>query len=105
MQSLTKEEVGGQSLSQIPQGPYRDLLAKYPKLLEQNFKSEDPKNGIIHRIRTGTHPPTRAKARKLLPGSPKAEDDVGTAGLISPAAKAAAEGKDPPEAAAADMRL
>ena len=73
MQSLTEEEVGSQSLSQIPQGPYRDLLAKYPKLLEQNFKSEDPKNGIIHRIRTGTHPPTRAKARKLLPGSPKAE--------------------------------
>ena len=73
MQTLTEEAVGDQNLSQIPPGPYRDLLARYPKLLEQNFKSEDPKNGIIHRIRTGNHPPTRAKARKLLPGSPKAE--------------------------------
>ena len=62
-----------QKIEDVPEGKYRDLLARFPDILKPNFKTEEPKNGIKHRIRTGSHPPCRAKPRQLLPGSPKAE--------------------------------
>ena len=75
-QVASMQELGeansAQNVNTIPEGPYRDLIAKYPDLLKPNFKTEKPKNKILHRIHTGTHPPCRAKARNLLPGSPKA---------------------------------
>ena len=42
-----------QKLESIPPGPYRDLMSKYPDLLKPNFKTETPKNKIIHRIPQG----------------------------------------------------
>ena len=56
----------------MPESEYKELIKKYPDLLKLNFSTETPKNGIIHRIDTAGHAPSRAKVRKLLPGSHKA---------------------------------
>ena len=61
-----------ENANSVPEGPYQDLIKKFPELLKPNFKTETPKNKISHRIHTGSHPPCRAKARPLLPDSPKA---------------------------------
>ena len=50
---------------------YKQLLNKYPELLHQAFTDQTPKNGVIHRIKTGSSSPCRAKTRRLIPGSPK----------------------------------
>ena len=49
----------------------KEILKKYPELLKQTFSEESAKNNIKHRILTGDAKPTRAKTRRLLPGSPK----------------------------------
>ena len=59
-------------LESMPESEFKALLRRFPDLLKLNFKTEDPKNGIIHRIDTGSHSPCKAKVRKLLPGSVKA---------------------------------
>ena len=72
MQALAEEGALGEDedISILPEGPYRNLVAKFPKLLKQNFHCE-PTDTIIHRIQTnGT--PVKAKVRRLLPGSEKA---------------------------------
>ena len=66
------EELPEQTTVDMPESIYKTLLQKYPGVLKADFKTEEPKNGIKHRIRTGSHAPCRAKARNLLPGSPKA---------------------------------
>ena len=43
MKSLTPGKEDDQSLDQIPAGPYRELLKKFPGLLKYDFKSEEPK--------------------------------------------------------------
>ena len=60
------------NLETMPESEYKELVKKYPDLLELNFSTETPKNGIIHRIDTAGHAPCKAKVRKLLPGSHKA---------------------------------
>ena len=35
-----------QNLSKVPEGPYKCLLEKYPDLLVDDFKTEEPKNNI-----------------------------------------------------------
>ena len=57
-------------LESMPEGEFKELLKKYPDLLKLNFSTENPKNGIIHRIKTSGNP-VKAKVRKLLPGSKK----------------------------------
>ena len=57
----------------IPDGPYKDLLLKYPNLLKQNFNELSTKTGITHRILTNGDKPVKVKPRRLLPGSPKAQ--------------------------------
>ena len=59
-------------LEAMPESEFKELLKKFPDLLKLDFKTEDPKNGIIHRIDTGSHQPCKAKVRKLLSGSSKA---------------------------------
>ena len=61
-----------ENVESVPEGPYKELIERFPDLLKPNFKTENPKNKISHRIRTGDHPPCRAKPRPMLPGSPKA---------------------------------
>ena len=58
----------------MPESKYKQLLSKYPELLKLSFDkdSEEPKNGIIHRIQT-TGPPVRSRVRKLTPGTEKYE--------------------------------
>ena len=53
----------------IPE-PYQRLLAEFPNIDKPDFKT-NPAHGIIHTIKTGNHPPCKAKLRRLLPGSPK----------------------------------
>ena len=75
MESLGKEDqekVVVNDLSQMPDGEFKDHLKKYPELFEFSFKSEEPKNKIVHRIKTTDNDPIRAKVRKYPPGSPKA---------------------------------
>ena len=36
----------------MPEGEFKSLIQKYPDILKLNFQTEDPKNGIIHRIDT-----------------------------------------------------
>ena len=59
-------------LEKLPDGPYKELLRKYPDLLKMSFEGEDPKHGVIHRISTIDEEPIRAKVRRYPPGSPKA---------------------------------
>mgnify|MGYP003319359069 CR=1 FL=1 len=56
-----------QKLSQ----PYKGLVAKYPKILEANFKKE-PATDIYHRIET-TGEPFKSKMRPLLASSEKSK--------------------------------
>ena len=75
MAALTEEtEEIISNLEALPESEFKDLLAKYPELLKLSFDkdSEEPKNGIIHRIET-TGAPVRAKVRKLTPGTEKYE--------------------------------
>ena len=53
---------------------FQDLINEFPELLQENFKDKPNKQGIKHFIDTGTHPPTKAKTRKLMPGSPREID-------------------------------
>ena len=57
----------------LPDSPYKTLLSKYPELLTQDFNSKTKAN-ITHRIilKEGAKP-FKSKTRRLLPGSPKAE--------------------------------
>ena len=50
---------------------YLKLLQKYEDILKPNFSEAKTKHGIEHSIIT-SGPPCKAKARPLLPGSPKA---------------------------------
>ena len=61
-------------LESMPESDFKELIQKYPELLKLSFDkdSEEPVNGILHEIHT-TGQPTRAKVRKLLPGSDKFE--------------------------------
>ena len=73
IEALDKEDIKiNNNLDQMPEGDYKNLLRKYPGLLELDFKTEMPKNKIIHRIRTGEADPCRAKVRRYQPGSVKA---------------------------------
>ena len=56
----------------LPEGPYKQILSKYPELLKQNFNELSSKTGIIHRITTNGDKPVKVRPRRLLPGSPKA---------------------------------
>ena len=58
-------------LETMPESEFKDLIKKYPDILKLNFDTEDPKNGIIHKIDTANHPPCKSRVRKLLPGSQK----------------------------------
>ena len=40
------------NLEEMPEGDFKELIKKYPDVLTMDFKTEDPKNGIIHRIHT-----------------------------------------------------
>ena len=77
-------------INQIPEGEYKELLKKFPGLLEMDFKTEDPKNKIIHRIKTGDAEPCRAKVRRYPPGSDKAVkgkeaiDELVKLGILEP---------------------
>ena len=55
----------------IKEEAYRNLLAKFPNLLERKF-NEDQATTVTHNINTGNAKPVRAKTRRLLPGSEKA---------------------------------
>ena len=59
-------------IDKVPEGPYKELIKKFPELLELSFKTEDPKNKIVHRIKTTDNDPIRAKVRNYPKGSPKA---------------------------------
>ena len=67
-QVLTEEE----NIDILPDSPYKNILNNYPELLKQSFSEEHSKNKTQHRIPTGSAKPTKAKTRRLLPGSPKA---------------------------------
>ena len=60
-----------EDINAVPVGPYKDLLAKFPRILEQDFREGDSESKIIHRINTNDERPCRAKVRRLLPGSEK----------------------------------
>ena len=60
------------TLEKIPQ-EYQDLIRQYPELLTATFKSVENKQGIKHYIETNDAKPCRAKLRKLMPGTPRAE--------------------------------
>ena len=66
-------EEGEENINVIPDGPYKDLLQKYPDLLKQNFNELSTKTGVVHRIQTNSDRPVKIKPRRLLPGSPKAQ--------------------------------
>ena len=61
-----------QDINLIPPGEYKDLVARFPDLLKQDFTSDLSKTGVIHRIETASEAPCRAKARPLPANSPKA---------------------------------
>ena len=65
------EDISENDIEKVPEGPFKELLKKYPDVLKLSFKAEHSKNGVLHRIQTGDHPPCTAKVRKLLPGSEK----------------------------------
>ena len=74
LQTLTEEpeiSVQEEDINVVPDSAYKEILRKYPELLKQTFSEETAKNNIKHRILTGDAKPTRAKTRRLLPGSPK----------------------------------
>ena len=58
-------------IKKMPEGDYKELVKKFPQLLELSFKTEEPKNKIVHRIRTSDNEAIRAKVRKYHPGSSK----------------------------------
>ena len=69
IKSLAEEDgqIEGNSIEQIPEGPYRDLLKNHPNLFKQDFNAETNKNGIIHSILTRPDAKHRkAKDRRLL---------------------------------------
>ena len=74
MQKLAQEaaEIHKEDIDKIPDSDYKEILRKFPELLEQSFDDDHTKNKITHRILTGEAKPCRAKVRRLLPGSPKA---------------------------------
>ena len=74
MEMLGEPEVLEQNedINSLPDGPYKQILLKFPDLLKQTFHEELPKNGINHRINTEGSP-CRSRVRRLLPGSPKAK--------------------------------
>ena len=46
-------------------------MAKYPRILEQDFREGITEAKVTHRINTNEEKPCRAKVRRLLPGSEK----------------------------------
>ena len=71
--ALDEDEASdSEDINILADSPYKQLLAKFPELLKQNFMTECTKSDIIHRINTNNESPCRAKLRRLLPGSPKA---------------------------------
>ena len=73
LEKATSEVIN--DLEAMPESKFKDLVAKFPDLLKLKFDLDDdkPKNGVIHRILTGSNPPCRAKVRRLLPGTEKYE--------------------------------
>ena len=67
-----EEKVVVNDLESVPEGEFKEMLKRYPELLEFSFKTEEPKNNIVHRIKTTDNDPIRAKVRRYPPGSPKA---------------------------------
>ena len=63
--------VHDEDINVIPDGPFKELLSKFPGLMKQNFHAEPIKSSVIHRIHTNG-PPIKSKVRRLLPGSEKA---------------------------------
>ena len=75
MEALAEEtKVVIDSLEKMPESEFKELIKRYPEILKLSFDkdSEEPVNGILHEIHT-TGQPTRAKVRKLVPGSEKYE--------------------------------
>ena len=63
-------EANARALAKLS-GPFADLVKKYPKILQANFKTE-PASDIYHRIET-TGDPFKSKMRPLLASSEKSE--------------------------------
>ena len=71
LESLGVEE---EDLEEVPDSEFKEILAKYPDILKQNFSEDFTKSGITHRINIKEDAKQcRAKLRRLLPGSPKAK--------------------------------
>ena len=72
IKSLDAGDYGGKKdLDRPENAEFKALLDKFPELLHQAFTDEYPKNGVIHRIHTGSSSPCRARTRRMIPGSPK----------------------------------
>ena len=72
LDAASEEAVVENDIEKVPDGPYKELIKKFPDLIKLSFSSEEPKNGVIHRIDVGDNKPCRAKVRRYPPGSPKA---------------------------------
>ena len=78
MQQLDFEETKEESnentkfFQNMAESDFKNLLGKYPELLNYSFKTNTTKSGVIHKIDTGSSAPFRCKTRPLLAGSPKA---------------------------------
>ena len=59
------------SVAKIP-AKYRKLIDQFPGILEPSFKDLSTKHGVMHKINTGSAPPSKAKVRPLLANSEKA---------------------------------
>ena len=56
--ALNEDEASeNENIDVLEDTPYKQLLAKFPDLLKQNFKTECSKSDIIHRINTNNEPP------------------------------------------------
>ena len=67
------QEASAKTKPQVTPEKYKKIIDKYPDLLKTDFHSDKPpKHGIVHNIDTGDSLPCTAKARPLMPGSPKA---------------------------------
>ena len=60
-----------QKTSPVPEA-YGNLLQKFPDITSYDFTTAKAKHGVMHHIDTGDSLPCRAKARPIMPGSPKA---------------------------------
>ena len=71
MKTMGVEEVPDSAVPKL-QPKYKKLIDKFPEILQPCFKDLSTKHGVMHKIPTGSNPPSKCKVRPLMPNSEKA---------------------------------